>query len=122
MGLGAFKTAWWRQTRHFGHEHGATYSCLIFDNRGIGQSSKPTQRYTTSEMARDAVDLLTHLGWLPPTAAAAAAAANKTGSRSNPGTAATTGRDLHVIGVSMGGMIAQELALLVPGAIASLVL
>src|SRR5947208_596031 len=121
MGLGAFKTAWWRQTRHFGHEHGATYSCLIFDNRGIGQSSKPTRRYTTSEMARDAVDLLTHLGWLPP---AAAAAANKTGSGSgsNPGTAATTGRDLHIIGVSMGGMIAQELALLVPGAIASLVL
>jgi pimeloyl-ACP methyl ester carboxylesterase len=103
MGLGAFKTAWWRQTRHFGHRHGTTYSCLIFDNRGMGQSSKPTRRYSTSEMARDTVDLLTHLGWLPSAADA-------------------TRRDLNVIGVSMGGMIAQELALLVPASIASLVL
>jgi pimeloyl-ACP methyl ester carboxylesterase len=107
MGLGAFKTAWWRQTRHFGHTHGTTYSCLVFDNRGMGKSSKPTTRYSTSEMARDVIDLLTHLGWLPST------------TTKTPG---SLKRDLNIIGVSMGGMIAQELALLIPSSIASLVL
>ena len=54
-------------------------------------------RYTTSEMARDVLDLLDALGWTGP-------------------------RQLNVISVSMGGMIAQELALLIPERIASLVL
>lgn len=110
MGLGAFKTAWWRQTRHFGHTHGTTYSCLVFDNRGMGKSSKPTTRYSTSEMARDVVDLLTHLGWLP----SATTSTTETLCRSK--------RDLNIVGASMGGMIAQELALLIPSSIASLVL
>lgn len=52
--------------------------------RGIGDSGKPLMRYTTSEMARDAVELLDHLGW-------------------------TQDRSFHVVGISMGGMIAQEL-------------
>ena len=84
MGLGGFKTAWQRQTKDFGHDQGSKYSCLIFDNRGIGESGKPIMRYSTSEMARDTFELLDHLGWKAM-------------------------RQLHVIGVSMGGMIAQEM-------------
>lgn len=100
MGLGAFKTAWQRQTYHFSHSNSTNntkYQSLIFDNRGMGGSSKPTLRYSTLEMARDTVDLLNHLSWTQP-------------------------RQLHIIGVSMGGMIAQELALLIPDRVASLTL
>lgn len=84
MGLAALKTGWQNQTKHFGHTHASQYSSLIFDNRGIGESDKPLRRYSTSEMARDTVELVDHLGWTEP-------------------------RQLHVVGVSMGGMIAQEL-------------
>ncbi len=84
MGLGAMKYAWQRQTKDFAHDNGHRYSSLIFDNRGIGESDKPRCRYSTSEMAKDVVDMLDQLGWI-----------NK--------------RELHVIGISMGGQIAQEL-------------
>ena len=73
-----------RQTQDFGHDHSSEYSSLIFDNRGMGESDKPIARYSTSEMAKDAFDLLNYLGW-------------------------TSKRQLHIIGVSMGGMIAQEM-------------
>ncbi|KAK5131966.1 hypothetical protein LTR16_000242 [Cryomyces antarcticus] len=84
MGLGGLKTAWQRQTKDFGHTQGDKYTSVIFDNRGIGESDKPLMRYSTSEMAKDTVELLDHLGW-------------------------TCSRQLHVIGISMGGMISQEL-------------
>jgi pimeloyl-ACP methyl ester carboxylesterase len=84
MGLGAFKTAWQRTTKAFGHDRGDEYSCLVFDNRGMGDSDKPLARYTTSEMAKDVLELADHVGW-------------------------TSDRELHVIGISMGGMIAQEM-------------
>lgn len=84
MGLGGFKTAWQRQTKDFAHTQGDKYTSLIFDNRGVCESDKPLMRYSTSEMALDVLDLLQHIGW-------------------------TKQRDLHVIGISMGGMIAQEL-------------
>lgn len=84
MGLGTFKTGWQRQAEHFGHQKGSQYTCLLFDNRGMGESDKPVARYTTSEMAKDTVALIDHLEWTAP-------------------------RQLHVIGVSMGGMISQEL-------------
>lgn len=41
-------------------------------------------RYSTSEMAKDIIEVLDHLGW-------------------------TSERQLHILGVSMGGMIAQEI-------------
>ena len=85
MGLGAFMTAWQRQTKDFAHDQASAYSSLIFDNRGMGESDKPVMRYSTSEMALDLKEILDHIGW-------------------------TSERSLHVIGVSMGGMIAQELA------------
>ncbi|KAF2666776.1 alpha/beta-hydrolase [Microthyrium microscopicum] len=95
MGLGGIKSAWQRQTKDFGHKEGDKYSCLIIDNRGIGHSDKPWMRYSTSQMAEDIVEVLEHIGW-------------------------TDRRSLHVTGISMGGMIAQELGLLIPKRIASL--
>ena len=84
MGLGAMRTAWQRQTRDFGHDGAARYACLVLDNRGIGRSDAPRRPYSTSEMARDALELLDHVGW-------------------------TGERQVHVVGSSMGGTIAQEL-------------
>ena len=84
MGLGGIKTAWQRQTKDFAHTKGDKYTSLVFDNRGMGESDKPLSRYSTSEMAKDTVELLDHVGW-------------------------TGQRQLHIIGISMGGMIAQEM-------------
>jgi pimeloyl-ACP methyl ester carboxylesterase len=84
MGLGGMKYAWQRQTKDFAHTKGDQYSSLVTDNRGIGDSDKPRSRYSTSEMAKDIIEVVDHLGW-------------------------TGKRELHIIGISMGGMIAQEL-------------
>ncbi|KAL9114832.1 MAG: hypothetical protein Q9227_001075 [Pyrenula ochraceoflavens] len=54
-------------------------------------------------MAHDTLELLTALSWLPSNS-----------------TQADPHRTLHIIGLSMGGMICQELALLIPHHIASL--
>lgn len=78
------KYAWQRQTKDFAHTKGHQYSSLVTDNRGIGDSDKPTTRYSTSEMAKDLVEVIDHIGW-------------------------TGSRELHIIGISMGGMIAQEM-------------
>lgn len=75
--------AWQRQTKDFGHAQKDKYSCLVYDNRGVGDSDKPTGRYSTSEMAHDIIEVIDHLSW-------------------------TESRQLHVVGISMGGMIAQE--------------
>ncbi|KAI0705858.1 alpha/beta-hydrolase [Cytidiella melzeri] len=73
------------------------YSVLVFDNRGVGNSGTPRGPYTTSGMAEDAIALLNYVGW-------------------------TEHRDLHVVGVSLGGMIAQGLASRIPERIISLTL
>lgn len=95
MGLAGIKTSWQRQTRYFGHDRGDAYSVLLVDNRGIGGSDKPLARYSTSEMARDVVEVLDHVGW-------------------------TGERELNVVGISLGGMIAQELACAAPRRLQSL--
>jgi pimeloyl-ACP methyl ester carboxylesterase len=70
------------------------FQVIYFDNRGTGRSDKPDTLYTIPIMADDAVGLLRHLGI----------------------------RQAHVFGVSMGGMIAQELALRHPQMVRRLVL
>ena len=67
---------------------------IRFDNRGVGRSSVPPTPWTIEEMADDAADVLD---------------------------AAEVDR-AHVFGVSMGGLIAQELTLRHPDRVASLVL
>ena len=57
---------------------------ILTQHAGMGLSDKPLLRYSTTEMAKDVLEILDHLGW-------------------------TAERELHVAGVSMGGMIAQEL-------------
>ncbi|KAF2091536.1 alpha/beta-hydrolase [Saccharata proteae CBS 121410] len=84
MGLGGLKGAWQRQTKDFSHKQADKYTSVIIDNRGVGESDKPMMRYSTSEMAKDVIEVVDHLGW-------------------------TSKRQLHVIGISMGGMIAQEM-------------
>lgn len=67
---------------------------ITFDNRDVGQSPRATEPYTVADMAYDAKVLLDRLGITRA----------------------------HVIGHSMGGAIAQELALLAPERVRSLVL
>ncbi|KFH44837.1 putative aminoacrylate hydrolase-like protein [Hapsidospora chrysogenum ATCC 11550] len=95
MGLAGVTASWQRQTRYFGHDRGDQYSVLIMDNRGMGASDKPLARYSTSAMARDIIEVLDHVGW-------------------------TGKRQVHAAGISLGGMIAQELACLIPERLASL--
>ena len=63
------------------------------DNRGIGKSSpSPTRSWTMADMARDSLDVADALGW----------------------------ERFHLVGVSMGGMVSQEVALSVPERVLSL--
>jgi 3-oxoadipate enol-lactonase len=65
----------------------AGYRVLRIDNRGIGASSKPAGPYTSRMLADDAKAVVDSIGLT----------------------------DFHLMGVSMGGMIAQEYALAYPG-------
>ncbi|MBX3014109.1 MAG: alpha/beta hydrolase [Caldilineaceae bacterium] len=70
------------------------FTILSYDQRGLGQSDKPGQPYTMADYAADANGLLDALGW-------------------------TT---CAVMGVSFGGMVAQEFALRYPHRVNRLVL
>lgn len=67
---------------------------IFFDNRGIGESDKPAGPYTAREMAGDALQVLDEAGV----------------------------ERAHVVGASLGGMIAQELAVAAPQRVDKLVL
>jgi pimeloyl-ACP methyl ester carboxylesterase len=90
MGLGADVSAW--------QDHVVAYSdaftCILVDNRGVGQSGKPTGPYSTSGMADDCARVI----------------------------AGVTDEPVAVIGLSMGGAIAQELALRHASVVSSLLL
>lgn len=70
------------------------FMTIAYDNRGAGRSSMPPGPYTMKQLAEDALGLLDHLGIA----------------------------ECFVLGLSMGGMIAQELALLAPLKIRAMVL
>jgi pimeloyl-ACP methyl ester carboxylesterase len=70
------------------------YTCVTFDNRGIGASQPVGKELTVKQMARDSLALLDHLGWT----------------------------SAHVVGHSLGGLISLELALLAKPRVRSLTL
>ena len=73
---------------------GADRQVLTFDNRGAGDSDKPAGPYTMGDLSGDVLALTEHMGW----------------SR------------FHLVGVSMGGMIVQHVALAAKDRLASLTL
>lgn len=82
----------WGQPFRAGLEAG--FECVAFDNRGVGLSGAVSEPFTIAEMAADAAALLDALEI----------------------------ESAHVLGISMGGMIAQELALAAPQRVRSLTL
>lgn len=70
------------------------FKVVVFDNRGSGKSDKPEERYLTSDMADDTAALMEELGI----------------------------ESAHVVGKSMGGMIAQWLAINYPEKVQNLVM
>lgn len=71
-----------------------SYTVIVFDNRGTGRSDKPDLEYSIEMMTDDVAGLLEAINI----------------------------QKAHVLGFSMGGMIAQELALRHPEKVSSLIL
>lgn len=71
------------------------FQCVYFDHAGLGNSgSLGSRRLGMADMAADVLGLMDRLGW----------------------------EDAHVVGISMGGMIAQHVALSAPGRLRTLTL
>jgi len=94
MGLNSSSFSWGDQVELLAKNN----SVLVFDNRGVGNSTTPRGPYSTSGMAEDVIALLDFVGW-------------RTGKR-----------DLHIVGTSLGGMIAMELSTRMTSEILSLTL
>ena len=75
-------------------EISAKYRAVVFDNRGVGRSDVPRGPYRIAGMARDALAVMDAAGL----------------------------ESAHILGASMGGMIAQEVALRRPERVRSLLL
>jgi 3-oxoadipate enol-lactonase len=78
----------------FDGPYAKAFDLLAYDQRGLGRSSKPDAPYSMARYADDAAALLDHVGWA----------------------------SARVLGVSFGGMVAQELALRHPERVERLVL
>jgi pimeloyl-ACP methyl ester carboxylesterase len=89
MGVAAASRAWAPQFTLFDGSSSAR-QCIAVDNRGIGRSGSPSRAsdYSTEFMARDAIAALAAAGWDAP------------------------GERIHIVGHSMGGMIACKVAAL----------
>jgi 3-oxoadipate enol-lactonase len=72
----------------------ADFDCVVFDNRGIGDSADATAAFTTADLAADALAVMDAAGF----------------------------DTAHVLGISMGGMTAQQLALAAPERLRTLTL
>jgi 3-oxoadipate enol-lactonase len=70
------------------------FDLVAYDHRGVGKSSRVTDPFTIGDLADDAAAVLDALGW----------------------------DSAHVVGISMGGMVAQELALRHPQRVRTLTL
>lgn len=70
------------------------FRCLTFDNRGVGASRPNTTKITIAQMAEDALALMDDQGW----------------------------KTAHIIGHSLGGAVAQQIALTAPARVQSLAL
>jgi pimeloyl-ACP methyl ester carboxylesterase len=70
------------------------FECIVFDNRGMGRSGRAAMPFSVADMAADTAALLDSLEL----------------------------ESSHVLGISMGGMIAQELTLANPGRVRTLTL
>jgi 3-oxoadipate enol-lactonase len=90
QGLGADSRGWILQRRALG----GRFRCITVDNRGVGQSDKPTGTYDLEVMADDALAVLRASGF----------------------------ESAHVMGASMGGILAQIIAVKHPERVRSLVL
>jgi 3-oxoadipate enol-lactonase len=70
------------------------FQAVFFDNRDVGQSSQATDDYSTADMAQDVLALADHLGL----------------------------ESFHLLGISLGGMVSQQVALTAPERVRSLTL
>lgn len=84
----------WAGTPLRNHLGGAGYRFITFDNRGTGRSDKPVGPYTIAQLAEDASSVVEAVGDGPT----------------------------HVVGYSMGGYIALQLAVSRPSLVRSLTL
>src|SRR6476469_1752432 len=70
------------------------FRCIVLDNRGVGKSDQPIGPYSTQMMAADTIAVMDHAGV----------------------------SSAYVAGISMGGAIAQELAINYPDRVTKLLL
>ncbi len=79
-GLGADVTFW---SPPFIRRLNKNFKLILTDNRGAGNSDKPSDKYTIKQMAEDILNVLNHAGL----------------------------EKINIIGISMGGFISQEFAI-----------
>ncbi|MBK7975935.1 MAG: alpha/beta fold hydrolase [Deltaproteobacteria bacterium] len=88
QGVGVIGNGWRPQVEAISHRH----TCVTFDNRGLGESSRQPRELSIESLATDALAVLD----------------------------AERLERAHVVGHSMGGVIAQQLALVAPQRVRSL--